>query len=343
MEKFLSQYINFLDENKKHLSHETISTYINLYNNLSLKERQFIEKVIVSDEVSKSRFEEVFDDELDMDDAKVEMKVIKQMPVDSNNISFVSSEKNIKLNIINDAGKQTLEIISFPAKYKNVRIRLNSINDEFILRITSCKMNYVYSIDSNIDIEKIETITIESVDNKIISVPSKKNKWWYAAAAVIVISFSAVYLLMLYPQKDELISKQITPEDSLIYKKQMTEDSLKVDNKLLAENNDEDFKTNTILDNFINRNIRSEENGIKLLSPELNDSLKLPIAFKWESKRENALFRIQIVNNKNEVVFDKTTKENKLICNANLIGGLYYWKIYSDNKLTKVSRFYLKN
>ena len=140
MEKFLAEYSKYFDENKEHLSYETISTYINLYNDLSLNEIQFIEKIISSDEVSEKRFEEVFDDELEMDVAKVEMNVKREMPVISGNISFVSGDKNIRLNVRNDAGRQTLEIISFPSKYKNERIKLKSANSEFILRITACKI-----------------------------------------------------------------------------------------------------------------------------------------------------------------------------------------------------------
>ncbi|HEY7750846.1 MAG TPA: hypothetical protein VH917_01035, partial [Ignavibacteriaceae bacterium] len=43
MENFLEEYSKLLDDSKSHLSNETLATYLNLKDQLSAKEKLFIE------------------------------------------------------------------------------------------------------------------------------------------------------------------------------------------------------------------------------------------------------------------------------------------------------------
>ena len=196
-------------------------------------------------------------------------------------------------------------------------------------------------------LKKLKILLLESIENKIISVSSKKNKWWYSVAALIIISFAAAYFFLFSTNTNELITnenKTKIKSDSLKISNQNKKDNLLPKEKLIAESkiNPEDFKPNPVLDNFINRNIRSEENGVKLLLPVLNDTVNTSFNFRWKSVQKINVERIVVVNNKNKKVWEKVTKGKEAIIDKKLNSGLYYWKVYADNKLEAVSKFYIK-
>ena len=62
---------------------------------------------------------------------------------------------------------------------------------------------------------------------------------------------------------------------------------------LIAANklNEKDFKENSVLENFINRNVRSEK-SVEIISPNINDTLKNKLLLKWTSDIKGEKYKI---------------------------------------------------
>ncbi len=349
MENFVKKYSKILVESGGHLNYETIAAYINLYNDLSSKEKDFVRKHLSNCLECYKKYIEVFDEDFEFDDKTVSLN-FQQIKVDEHRKSYQSNDGNIEILLSEENLKVSLKFLRLPKNLRNQNFRIGTGLE--VLRILSVKENELYFFNQNINLEDIQEISADILKvynpEKTISNSGSNRYSIFAAAAVIIIMFIIGYFYFSPVEKSVIAVKNKPVVDSSFAgeKEKVGQNNnrlKKTEENLIADNqiNKEDFKTNPVLDNFINRNIRSEENDITIIKPQLNDTLSLPFIFQWESKLLPALFRIVLVNNKNKTVWVKTSSGDNLSFDEKLKSGLYYWKIFSHDQLKAVSKFYI--
>lgn len=100
-----------------------------------------------------------------------------------------------------------------------------------------------------------------------------------------------------------------------------------------------EYRVNPNLENMIGNRLRSA--AVQVHSPQDNIYLKRDILFSWEDSQTKPL-HLKILNNKNEVLFEYSTTENRFVFEEKLGAGLYYWKLESNNDLLYVGKFLIK-
>ena len=352
MENFVKKYLKYLDHPGKHLSYETISTYINLYHNLSGKEESLIKEHLDSCTECNEKFNEVFDEDFEFDDKTISLK-FQQVKVDENKKIYQSDEGNIEILFSRENLKTSLKFIHLPGTFINQNFRI--VTSSNVLRILSAEENKSYFLNQNIDLEAIREINaavLQVYKPDMISSFSGINKYYiFAAAATIIIALFVIGYFYFAPVKQKVITinKNKTETDSILYEKkeivnqEIQKESGGKNKKSFAENNfnEEDFKNNTVLQNFVNRNIRSETD-IEIISPRVGDTLKNKIELKWNSGLQGINYHIIVVNNRDEKAWEIVTSNKRTTINKKLQPGLYYWKIEADEKLETVGKFFIK-
>lgn len=351
MENFVKKYSKMLDESVEHLNYETIAAYINLYNELSSKEKIFVEKHLNNCNDCSEKFIKVFDEDFEFDDKSISLN-FQQTKVDEHKKSYQSDDGNIEILFSKENSKVCLKFLRLPGDLRNQNFRITTGTK--VLRIVSARENESYFFNQNINLEDIQEINAEILkiydQGKTISKSGSGRYYLFAAAAAIIAIFIIGYFYFA-PVKEKIITvkNKTVVDSSFAGKKEKVEQNnnnglKKTKENLIAENqiNKEDFKANPVLENFINRNVRSEEKDITIITPHINDTLLVPFIFQWKSKLQPGLYRIVVVNNKNETVWVKTSNGDRLSFNGKLENGLYYWKIFSDDQLKAVSKFYIR-
>jgi len=145
----------------------------------------------------------------------------------------------------------------------------------------------------------------------------------YAIAAVLIV---AVGLSVIFVSKD-FQQKKIPSNENTIDK------SLAV-----ITSNPAKFIPNQVLENFIERTVRSSL-SITLLAPTSGDTITTPFTFKWERKQAEDIVTVTIVNNKNVEIWRGKTSSTKLVYEKNFDPGLYYVKLEMNEKLVCVGKF----
>ncbi|MEJ2615243.1 MAG: zf-HC2 domain-containing protein [Ignavibacteriaceae bacterium] len=351
MENFVNKYSKILAESGGHLNYETIAVYINLYNDLSSKEKRFVKEHLSSCPECYKKYNEIFDEDFEFDDKTVFLN-FQQIKVDGHRKSYQSDDGNIEILFSEENLKVSLKFLRLPEDLRNQNFRLDTGLE--VLRILSAKENELYFFNQNFNLEDIQEISagiLKVYDpGKTISKSGSGRYYLFAAAAAILAMFIIGYFYFLPVEEKVITVKNKTSVDSSFTggKVKVEENNnnglKKTEENLIAENqiNKEGFKTNPVLDNFINRNVRSEEKDITIITPQINDTLSVPFIFQWKSKLQPALYRIVVVNNKNKTVWVKTSNGDRLSFNGKLENGLYYWKIFSNDQLKAVSKFYIR-
>ncbi len=342
MKIFVNNYSKQPEDSGKHLSYQTIAAYINLYNDLSIKEINFTENHINSCKDCYKRFIDVFDEDFDFDDKTISL-IFRQTNADGQKKIYQSSDGNIEILFSNENSKIGVKFIKLPEDLKNQNFRIN-VGPE-IFRIISAQENDFYFLYKNISIKDIQNINAEILkvydSGKTIS-KSRLSKYYFYTAAAAVITIFIIGYFYFSPLKNNvagLINNQVKIDSSLKEQKESFGNNLVTESRFDNDN----FHSNSVLDNFIHRNVRSEKKGINIISPFLNDTVNVPIEFRWISKLKRGPKKVVIVNNKNIIVWEKVTKVDSLIFNGKLKSGLYYWKLFNNKNLIAVSRFFIQN
>ncbi len=338
MENFVKKYSKLLEDSDQHLNYETIAAYINLYNDLSSKEKVFVKEHLNSCKECCEKYNEVFDEDFEFDDKTISFN-FHQTRVDEHKKFYQSDDGNIEIFFSEENLKVSIKFIRLPEDLRNQNFRIST--DTKVLRILSARENEFYFFNQNINLEDIREINADILKiyntEKTISKSGPGIYYLFAAAAAIIAIFIIGYFYFAPVEK-----KVISANENRVKVDSSKKETL--ENNLIAESqvNEEDFKTNPILENFINRNIRSEKSEINIISPHPNDTLKVPFDFHWRSKLQPAQKKIIIVNNKNKTVWEKVTAGDSLIFDGKLDIGLYYWKLFNNNNLITVSKFFIK-
>ena len=255
-------------------------------------------------------------------------------------------------NLLEDYSKlldDSTEHLSYQAiaAYLNLKEQLSDKERNFVERhikiCSECKKKYEL-----IQAEDLEIDTGRKQQLKFFRLAGYRK---YAAAAVIIIGILAALYILFQPEKVKLLTEDVSPKDSSgrteivsvdstahLQKPEPVEESKK---EIISNKDEELFAVNTVLENFINRNIRSNKT-IEIISPEIGDTVSSTITFEW--KRINPIGRLvlTVVDNKNTPVYEMTVEGSTLVIDKKLKAGLYYWKLEADGKLEAVGKFYVK-
>ncbi len=222
------------------------------------------------------------------------------------------------------------------AAYINLKDNLSQTEVSFvenhIKECNECKKRLDEMIEEDFEIDDLKGI-------------SKENKgtsyYIWAAAAMIIIGLGIGFYYLLLPQEKIFVQNKNHLVDSLYNKDSIGEFNDQQKQVLKDKGyNKSDFAANNVLENFVDRNVRSESK-IKLVSPKIGDTLNLPISFKWKEENKNS-YIFELVNNKNKLIVSRLLSENKFSYSSELSPGLYYWKLLIDDKLEAVGKFYIK-
>lgn len=243
------------------------------------------------------------------------------------------------------------------ATYLNLKDVLSEKEKLFIdshLKLCSkCRDNYEKIVAEDKEMDKIifegksEITKNESKNNSRII---KLLRYSAVASIIIFVGLSFYYLLTMEEEsKITQVNKNNNKIDSVTTKTDQGtikspeisgKEKLEVEKQPINFNN-EIFAVNTVLENFINRNTRSNIN-FKIIKPKIGDTVTTPIAFKWEQFVQTDSNKLIIVDNKNRTIYQETTAGSELEVNQNFKSGLYYWKLLSNDKLEVVGKFYLR-
>lgn len=247
-------------------------------------------------------------------------------------------------NLKNSKGHLSNAVI---ATYINLKENLSGEEISFVENhISKCdecrkRLEEMIQEDTEIDEERNSKITKlpvsawPSQDGQDYNIRKNRYYIWAAAAMIVIAAGIGIYYYLLSPKR-VIVENNKPVTDSL---------SIKENNQTIGESqektenyNKEDFAVNEILENFVDRNIRSEE-GVEILSPGIGDTLKGRIKLKWKSFEPEKNFHIIVVNNKNKKIWESTTHYSNTFINKRLQPGLYYWKIEERNKLVALGKF----
>jgi hypothetical protein len=222
---------------------------------------------------------------------------------------------------------------------------------------STCKEEFetVYNEDMEMDNEvgekkhKKTEIEFQSNTIKIFKI---SNFAKYAAAAAILVVVTIIYFY-LSSKDDRILTQELQSKDSVTVKENRKEDLIvdKDSSNMIKSSPEEyiaedislseNFRENRILENFINRNVRSET-IVQIISPSIEDTLSEPVIFKWLKPGGTNFITLILVDNKNKALYKANVDGNEIKYGGKLKPGLYYWKIESNGKLEVVGKFYIK-
>lgn len=243
------------------------------------------------------------------------------------------------------------------ATYLNLREVLSDKEKRFIENhLKSCsecksKFERISAEDKEMDDLLVEEDSATSATRPVKIFTLQKFIRYSAAAAILIALALSVYYVFI--NKEEVLltenNKPKTGIDTLKNAIQSDTTSLpkRVEPEKILEKKPEkittekDFAANDILENFVNRNIRSESE-IKILQPKIGDTVHIPTTFKWDQNNIAGSNNFVIVNNKNLEIYEAEAIGSEIIIDRTFERGLYYWKIFTNDKLEAVGKFYIK-
>ncbi|MEO8399253.1 MAG: hypothetical protein ABI550_05475 [Ignavibacteriaceae bacterium] len=345
-ENFLKEYSALLDESNKHLSFESISRYANLNELLSWKEKDFVKKHLKECSVCSKKFNVVFDEDFEFDEEAIRFDglILQKNAVNS----FQITHDEFEIEIYKKGIENVLVFNLLSDRLKNCCVRLLS-GDKTFLRLTDAKEKIEYQISHFDKPSEIKNIKLEFLQGKDQKKTDSKNfnvsYYWYAAAAIILVALGLAYFLPKESVMPENKKREIVLDTAKVKNNIIQNDSVEIpvkkNNEKLIAYNLSDFEENKILENFIDRNIRSSST-IKIISPEIGDTIKTPHVFKWEKIKEASEYSVIILSNKNKKVAEINSAQNFLQVSKELSPGLYYWKLEAEGKLRAVGKFFVK-
>ena len=266
MENNIEEYARWLDDSKKHLSDEVITTYLNLEELLSKKEKLFVENHLASCKMCKEKFDHIVAEDKELDNAAEE-----------------------------DEKRPEEEVV-----------------------------------------EPVKIFTLGRVVK-------------YAVAAVVVTGLVLVTYFSFFQEDRRVTTEKQKPEpvndttrnnpDSMSIPV-FTKAEKETRQDTLTKATMKSFAVNDVLENFVNRNIRSETE-IEVVQPDIDDTIKFPYTFKWNQKTFSGSNKLIIVDNQDKPLYQAEIGGIEITIDQKLTSGLYYWKLESNGKLSAIGKFFV--
>ncbi len=362
MENIFEEYSKFLDETKSHLSQQTLATYINLQDQLSDKEKQFISNHLAECKECTKSFNTIFDEDLDFDGKKNVISLFRQQDnQDEETVLFRSGDSLVEIEITRLSQTDfNLRFLSLPSRLKKERAALK-VNSEYILNVLSMDLGTVYIIHSENDIMNLDSFELISLTAPpVIPVIPKKEEpqrsrkfYWYAAAAIVVfasvifIYYSSRTGIGLQSQNEPTqVITDLTPGQKPIRESDTASVKVPEADKKTPENENTKIKqdlfaANVTLENFVNRNNRSDSR-VEIVSPSIGAEVRMPVRFEWLTVNKNITLKFVILSNQNLPVYEKLINGKELTIDTKLDPGLYYWKLESQDNIESMGKFIIR-
>ncbi len=353
MNNFPEQFLKYLDDSKKHISDQGISKYADINSDLTEAERIFIEEHIDKCKSCQEKLNQFFDEAVEKEKKSFEIDAALST---NNYLNFTDTENNIDGIISKEDDILYLNFIKLPQYLENGSIRLYIPGDGILIRIVSAKSNKKYKIEAseNLSLRNIPKVYIDTVVNKfkVTAISKKKNYiFWYSGAGFLILI--AIFLLARHSEGGNRVNLTTSSRplyDSAINMdrnqgvQSQSSDSSNLKGEIAEKVNPTrqvkiapEFRDNSYLENIITKN---KDNGI-IISPEIGDTLRKQIYFKW-TPLETKTYTINIVDNKNKEIWSKELFDTRVTLFEKLNSGLYYWKILTDGKLKAIGKFFVK-
>ena len=173
-----------------------------------------------------------------------------------------------------------------------------------------------------LEIEDIEGPVVEHLQKSILKILSGVLR--YAMAAILIIALGITVILINQNVQQDTIAVEDVHSGQLV----------------VATSDPEKFIPNQVLENFIERTVRSTST-VTLLAPDIGDTLIIPFTFKWKGNNEKNNFVLLIVDNNNMEVWKQETVFSEVTFAQQLTPGLYYLKLELNQKLMQVGKFFV--
>jgi len=324
MEKddILKDYGSQLSLTEEHLSRAGLSAYLNGFTHLSKKEKEFVAAHLLRCEDCAGRFAEVFDTELEFSPEPSVLLLHRLPGTTSEQAMRFSNEGGHVVALVreDEVGHQlTFERLPSDIERKNIMV---SSNQAPLVRIVGATSRLPYSIPGAEPGQYTQEIKLQIfgdvAEQKGISV-----YWKYSIAAIILIALLTVITIWTR-QTDQ-------PEQALESERGHPSPPPPFADALDPER----FTTNTVLEGFIDRTVRSEVHG-RILSPVNGDTLSVPFLIQCEG--DAGKYTLVLVDNRNSPVWQLVTSVRTATVADSIIPGLYYLKLQVDGKLLQVMK-----
>ncbi len=354
MNYVVEKYNKCLAEVNGHLSMGALAAYINLYNSLSEKEKNFIEHHLFECNECQSMMNEIFDEDFKVDDEFESAELRRQWPQNFAVQEFICAQNGFAVTTSSEKDNLYLFIKALPEIYSKRKLRLISNDGTIISRIISVETSQKFEIDKIFRQKLPEPMKIivqlikAETQKKGSFLKEKLNRDIRAAAAFIIIaactifyfslfgrSFNRIYKMPSFVKETFHLRDTINIKSLLIHTQLNKEEA---EEKKEIHNNAQAFFENAELENFIKRENQSSQKTI-LIQPYANEPVRnFPMKFIWSGK-VGKTYTLEIFNNKNKKIYSTSINKTELNFNLKLKPGLYYWKLVSKSTITAISKF----
>lgn len=346
MNEDLIQQIQALLKSQRHFDQAVLSLWINHYNELSDAEKQSVELHLETCRPCKQLFENVIDEELELDPEKdvIELPYLSGHHHNGQHVRiFENASRTITLTVTSTE-KAQLVVTKIPAELEGQKARIDLGGNSF--RIPSLQQGHAIGL-GYIGMEAISSITLTSIPRAVTTENQSLPRILspiarYLAAAVVLIALTGTVLYFnrnkptvtveTTDRRDSLVTadtaKQITP---------MPEEIIEPKQPLLADN----FTPNAVLEAHIQRTYRSDLQ-LEKITPANAETLAVPIQFNWTPPDADQALIVTMVDHHNRKIWEQPADTLPLRFSKKLTPGLYYWMIKTDGEIVSVRKFFVK-
>ncbi len=361
-----------IDDSNNHLTVETITSYINYFDHLSLYETEQVIGHLSKCLDCQNKFNEIFDKLLDESYNKHSISLFNSdiSNLESNEILFEDISSNFRLSIHKNKNDEFILIFNLiPHSVHNnmIRIFINQLGQTF--RFLNVDVSKEYKLDLPIEttIDALSEIAVDIlITTSRSNFPKIKERRFNLVTTIALLIISGTLLAALFyffnnkKESHEVILMTHTRKAMLDNDNQFREKNQSRQRQIDSSEPSE-FDSISMTDSIFNvkpedvkisnefsRNYILERNvdildttgkGIVIISPNLEDTLHGAIKLRWIDGGGNNAYKISIVDNKNRSMYETTIRGNDLIYSGKLKPGLYYWNIFVDNQLKQTGKF----
>jgi hypothetical protein len=98
----------------------------------------------------------------------------------------------------------------------------------------------------------------------------------------------------------------------------------------------ENFEPLPIYESMVAQDFRSFR--LEVISPEIDAEIRQGVLFRWDIQYDDPLM-VTILNNRGEIIHEKTVSANEYYFDNLSEAGLYYWRLETEERLLYVGKF----
>lgn len=341
------QSIQTLLKNNRHFDQAVLSLWINHYNELSAAEKQSVESHLEVCPSCQRLFENVLDEELELDPDKHVLGLLYDSGHHHNgrHIRIFEDASRSATLTITSAEKAQLVFTKIPPALEGQKARIELAGVSF--RTPSIQTGHSLTL-GHIGMETVASITITSVPRPA-SAETAALAWMnspplrYLAAAVVLIVLAGTALY--FNRQESAITVDVPDRRDSLATADSSKKIVPVPEEKLQPKHEtflvDHFTPNAVLEVHIHRTYRGDIH-LENITPAGSETLAVPIQFNWIQPDVDRVLTVSIVNNQNEKIWEHPADTLPLLFSKKLTPGLYYWMIKTDGEILSVRKFFVK-